>query len=88
PAPRPAPAWMGRVLGSLGELLSRSVRLSNRTFREAGGWAPRYPSLREGWPALLAEMRGGSLPGEGTAGWGTGRSAAERHAPNPLFPSA
>jgi nucleoside-diphosphate-sugar epimerase len=56
PAPRPAPAWMGRVLGSLGELLSRSVRMSNRKFREAGGWAPRYPSLREGWPALLAEM--------------------------------
>lgn len=55
PAPRPAPAWMPKVLGSLGELLSRSVRMSNRKLREASGWAPRYPSVREGWPALLAE---------------------------------
>ncbi len=59
PPPGPQPAWMARMLGSLGELLSRSQRMSNRTFREASGWAPRYPSLREGWPATLAEMRGG-----------------------------
>lgn len=56
PPPKPAPAWMGRMMGSLGELLSRSVRVSNRKFREASGWSPRYPSLREGWPATLAEM--------------------------------
>lgn len=56
PPPRPQPAWMARLMGSIGELLSRSVRISNRKFREAAGWAPRYPSLREGWPALLAEM--------------------------------
>lgn len=55
PPPSPQPAWMARLMGSLGELLSRSVRISNRAFREASGWAPRYPSLREGWPALLAE---------------------------------
>lgn len=59
PAPKPQPAWMARLMGSLGELLSRSVRMSNRTFRAASGWAPRYPSVREGWPATLAEMRGG-----------------------------
>ncbi|WP_420129081.1 NAD-dependent epimerase/dehydratase family protein [Longimicrobium sp.] len=58
PAPRPQPVWMGRMMGSLGELLSRSLRMSNRKFREASGWAPRYRSVREGWPALLAEMRG------------------------------
>ena len=56
PPPKPQPAWMARLLGSLGELLSRSVRISNRRFREAAGWAPRYPSVREGWPALLREM--------------------------------
>lgn len=59
PPPKPQPAWMARLMGSVGELLSRSIRISNRTFREASGWAPRYPSLREGWPATLAEMRGG-----------------------------
>lgn len=56
--PRPMPGWMTKVMGSAGALMSRSVRISNRKFREASGWAPRYPSLREGWPALLAEMRG------------------------------
>jgi 2-alkyl-3-oxoalkanoate reductase len=57
PPPRPLPAWMARMMGSLGQLLSRSLRISNRKFREACGWAPKYPSLREGWPALLAEMK-------------------------------
>ena len=57
PPPRMQPAWMGRLMGSLGELLSRSQRMSNRKFREASGWRPRYPSIREGWPALLAEMQ-------------------------------
>jgi nucleoside-diphosphate-sugar epimerase len=58
PPPRPQPAWMSRLMGSLGELLSRSLRISNRRFRESSGWSPRHRSLREGWPALLAEMRG------------------------------
>lgn len=58
PPPRMQPAWMTRLMGSAGELFSRSVRVSNRKLREASGWAPRYPSIREGWPALLAEMRG------------------------------
>jgi 2-alkyl-3-oxoalkanoate reductase len=58
PPPKPQPAWMARMLGSLGELLSRSVRLSNRKFRAASEWAPRHPSLREGWPATLVEMNG------------------------------
>lgn len=58
PPPRPMPGWMGRLMGTAGALLSRSVRISNRKFREASGWAPRYRSVREGWPALLAEMKG------------------------------
>lgn len=58
PTPHPQPAWMARLMGSVGGLLSRSVRISNRRFRESSGWAPRYPSIREGWPALMAEMKG------------------------------
>ena len=58
PRPRMQPGWMSKLMGSAGELFSRSVRISNRKLREASGWAPRYPSIREGWPALLAEMRG------------------------------
>jgi hypothetical protein len=37
--------------------MTRSLRLSNRKLRDATGWAPRFPSVREGWPAMLAEMR-------------------------------
>lgn len=56
PPPRMQPAWVSKLMGSAGELFSRSVRINNRKLREASGWTPRYPSLREGWPALLKEM--------------------------------
>src|SRR5690606_2573143 len=35
-------------------LLARSHRVANRRFREAAGWAPRYPSVREGLRAAVA----------------------------------
>jgi nucleoside-diphosphate-sugar epimerase len=59
PPPRPQPAWMTRLFGSLGELLARSQRISNRRLRQATGWAPAYPSMRQGWRAALnaQEMR-------------------------------
>jgi nucleoside-diphosphate-sugar epimerase len=53
--PRLLPAWMTPMLGTIGFLLARSLRISNRKFREASGWRPRYPSVRSGWPAILAE---------------------------------
>lgn len=31
------------------EALNRSLRISNRHFREATGWVPMFPSVREGW---------------------------------------
>ena len=61
-----AAAWVAKLAGSLGELMSRSLRISNRKLCTASGWAPRWPSLREGWPAMLQAM----LPGDGPA---TGR---------------
>ena len=61
--PRPLPGWLVKLTGSLGELMSRSVRISNRKLRAASGWAPRWPSLREGWPAMLQSMP----PGAGSA---------------------
>jgi 2-alkyl-3-oxoalkanoate reductase len=48
-APRMLPAWMARLGGAIGETLGRSLRISNRAFREASGWVPRYASAREGW---------------------------------------
>ena len=55
--PRPVPKWVGRLFGSLGELMSRSQRISNRKLRESSDWRPRYPSVREGIPAALEQQR-------------------------------
>jgi 2-alkyl-3-oxoalkanoate reductase len=56
PAPRMAPPWTRHLLGSLGRLLARSQRVSNRKLRRSCGWAPGSPSAREGWPAVLAAL--------------------------------
>ncbi|HJQ19475.1 MAG TPA: NAD(P)-dependent oxidoreductase [Gemmatimonadaceae bacterium] len=56
--PRFLPQWMRYLGGSVGELLSRSQRISNGRFRAAApGWAPRYPSARDGWRAIAPAIR-------------------------------
>jgi nucleoside-diphosphate-sugar epimerase len=45
------PGRLALLLGARMTSLTRSMRVSNRRFREAGGWQPRYPSAREGWLA-------------------------------------
>ena len=40
----------GALLGSVGEILARSLRISNRKLKSVVGWTPTYPSVREGWP--------------------------------------
>jgi nucleoside-diphosphate-sugar epimerase len=57
PAPRLAPPWMKYLFGSLGEMLARSVRASNRKLREECAWVPKYPSMREGWRAVAAAIQ-------------------------------
>ncbi len=54
--PRFAPAWTFRLLGSTGQLLGRSERISNRKLRAASAWAPRYGSVRDGWPVVVSEI--------------------------------
>jgi nucleoside-diphosphate-sugar epimerase len=55
PKLRPMPTWLVRVTAGAGaEAVIRSQRVSNRKLREAAGWSPRYPSVREGWPAVAA----------------------------------
>jgi 2-alkyl-3-oxoalkanoate reductase len=55
--PRFPPRWATPLFGAPGEMLGRSLRISNRKLRDETGWRPRYPSVREGWAATLAEMR-------------------------------
>jgi nucleoside-diphosphate-sugar epimerase len=46
-----APGRLARFAGPGGEVGMRSQRVSNRRFREATGWAPRWPSMAEGLAA-------------------------------------
>lgn len=46
----------GAVGGNLTAALSRSQRVSNGRFKSASSWAPRYPSVRQGWPATVEAM--------------------------------
>jgi nucleoside-diphosphate-sugar epimerase len=56
PTPKLPPAWAAALAGSVGKTLARSLRISNRKLRYSAGWQPKYPSVREGFPAMLAEM--------------------------------
>lgn len=57
-------AWLrlpGRaalLLGNRTTSLTRSLRVSNSRFRTATGWAPSYPSARQGWTATAEALSG------------------------------
>lgn len=49
------PPWLTRIVaGSSSAALARSHRIANGRFKAATGWAPAYPSAREGWQATAA----------------------------------
>src|SRR5262245_20268140 len=56
--PNLPPKWITPMLGSLGDMLARSIRVSNRKLRSASTWRPKYPSVRDGWRAVLSEIQG------------------------------
>jgi nucleoside-diphosphate-sugar epimerase len=56
--PRLIPKWVTAVGGSMMELLSRSQRMTNRKFKAASGWTPRWPSARAGLPASVDALLG------------------------------
>jgi len=59
PPPRLLPAWTAYLFGSMGEMLARSLRISNKKLKELSGWEPVYKSVREGWPWAVARYTGG-----------------------------
>lgn len=52
------PGRLAYLLGDRSTSLTRSLRVRNAKFRTASGWAPRYPSAREGWLATAAALAG------------------------------
>jgi len=49
-----APAGLAKLGGPMAAAVTRSQRVSNRAFVDATGWKPQYPSVREGWPMVVA----------------------------------
>ena len=54
---RHPPKLATKAAGEQGAMLARSQRISNRRFKDATGWAPQYPSMRHGWPAIVSEVQ-------------------------------
>ena len=59
--PRRIPSWVARLAAgsSAVSAVVRSARTSNDKLKRDLGWAPRYPSAREGVPATVAALRAG-----------------------------
>jgi nucleoside-diphosphate-sugar epimerase len=57
--PRRVPAWVARLAAGSSAVTAvvRSARTSNAKLKRELGWAPRYPSAREGIPATVAALR-------------------------------
>ena len=55
---RPVPKAMIKMGGGKFDVLTRSQRVSNERLRKATSWEPRYPSMREGLRAIVADPMG------------------------------
>jgi len=58
---------VAKVGGKRASYLANSQRVSGKRFNEATGWRPAYPSVREGWPAVVREMGITQTPSVGLA---------------------
>jgi hypothetical protein len=47
---------MAKLGGPAMRLMSRSERISNRKFRDATGWEPRYATVREAWSDVVESL--------------------------------
>ena len=69
------PGLVQRLLaGRQTRLVSLSLRVSNRRFREVSGWSPSVPNARVGWLRLATELAGTA------EGGGAGATRATRRA--------
>ncbi|MDQ6828582.1 MAG: NAD(P)-dependent oxidoreductase [Gemmatimonadota bacterium] len=59
--PKFLPPWMAKLGGSLGETLSRSLRISNERLKQASEWVPATPSAHEGLERAIGADRAPSM---------------------------
>jgi nucleoside-diphosphate-sugar epimerase len=58
--PRRVPKWLFRLMGGgPAKYILSSQRVSNERFKNATGWAPKYPSASEGFQQIAAELSTG-----------------------------
>jgi nucleoside-diphosphate-sugar epimerase len=57
--PRRGPAWLASLIAGRNAVIAatRSARTSNAKLKRELGWAPRWPSAREGVPDAVAKLR-------------------------------
>lgn len=56
--PMRIPRFLGKLmLGGPANYVLNSTRVSNQRFKDATGWAPQYPSVREGFRQVATAMR-------------------------------
>jgi nucleoside-diphosphate-sugar epimerase len=61
PRPRRFPRWLGKLaLGGPAKYILQSQRISNRRFKEATGWAPRYANVRDGFRQVAEALAVGA----------------------------
>jgi nucleoside-diphosphate-sugar epimerase len=55
----PVPRLQPRAFGNLPmlQVLARSRRITSQRFKQATGWTPVHPSMREGWAEIARRMR-------------------------------
>ncbi len=77
PPPRHVPLWLARLLAGkhVVESLTTPMNTTNARIRRDLGWAPRYPSVREGLEATAEVWRREGFP-PNTARAGAGRNGA------------
>ncbi len=54
--PKFLPSFFRYFLGSMGETLARSLRISNQKLKRASSWQPIYPTVREGFSAIAKQI--------------------------------
>jgi nucleoside-diphosphate-sugar epimerase len=57
-SPRRVPAWLARLVGGSDPVraVTRSAKSSNARIKSELGWAPRFPTAREGVPDAIARL--------------------------------
>ncbi|HEV8573641.1 MAG TPA: NAD(P)-dependent oxidoreductase [Dehalococcoidia bacterium] len=57
--PRRVPRWLFRLIGGgPAKYILSSQRVSNARFKDKTDWSPKYPSARDGWQQIAAEIGG------------------------------